>query len=43
MPDTIELDEELDWDEELILNTIITNRIRTINTILTPSGIVYQG
>ncbi len=43
MPDTIELDEELDWDEESILNTIITHRIRTITPILTPSGIVYQG
>ena len=43
MPETIELDEELEWDEESILNTIIPHGIRTIIPILTPSGIVYHG
>ncbi len=43
MLETTELDEELTWDEEAILNTIITHGIRTITPILTPSGIVYQG
>ncbi len=40
---TTELDEELDWDEESILNTMIAHGIRTITPILTPSGVVYQG